>query len=69
MNITVYLGSNPGNHEKFKTAAEELGEFIGKRGNTPVYGGSKTGLMGNLADSALAAGKRTLIFAILLTFI
>lgn len=56
MNITVYLGANPGNHPKFKAAAEELGAFIGRRGDTLIYGGSRSGLMGVLADSVLASG-------------
>lgn len=55
MNITVYLGANYGNDNKYKKAIEELGSFIGKRGDTLVYGGSKSGLMGVLADSVLAA--------------
>jgi len=55
MNITVYLGANQGNDDKFKKAIEELGAFIGSRGDTLVYGGSKSGLMGILADSVLAA--------------
>ena len=54
MNITVYLGANQGNNNKFKKAIEELGSFIGSRGDTLVYGGSKSGLMGILADSVLA---------------
>ena len=54
MNITVYLGANKGNNNKFADAAKELGSFIGKRGDTLVYGGSKAGLMGILADSVLA---------------
>ena len=56
MKITVYLGANQGNSDKFKTAIKELGSFIGKRGDTLVYGGSKSGLMGILADSVLDAG-------------
>ena len=55
MNITVYLGANQGNNERFKSAIEELGSFIGKRGDTLVYGGSKSGYMGILADSVLAS--------------
>ena len=55
MNITVYLGANLGNDDKFKKAIEELGAFIGKRGDTLIYGGSKTGLMGILADHVLGA--------------
>lgn len=56
MNITVYLGADFGNSDKFRTAIKELGAFIGNRGDTLVYGGSKSGLMGLLADSALASG-------------
>lgn len=60
MNITVYLGANKGNHSKFEKAIEELGAFIGERGDTLVYGGSKSGLMGILADSVLASGGRVI---------
>ena len=56
MNITVYLGANEGNDPSFRQAVEELGRWIGKSGNALVYGGSKSGLMGALAASALAAG-------------
>ena len=56
MNITVYLGANQGNNERIRAAAGELGAFIGRRGDTLVYGGSKSGLMGILADSVLASG-------------
>lgn len=58
MNITVYLGANPGNDSAFAHAVQELGTWIGKSGNALVYGGSKSGLMGELADAALAAGAR-----------
>lgn len=60
MNITVYLGANEGNHPKFKAAVKELGTFIGQRGDTLIYGGSKSGLMGILADSVLAANGRVI---------
>jgi len=46
MNITVYLASSTGNDPKFEAAVKELGTWIGASGNTLVYGGSKTGLMG-----------------------
>ena len=55
MNITVYLGSNPGNDPALSQAVTELGEWIGTSGNTLIYGGSKTGLMGDLAGSVLRA--------------
>ena len=56
MNITVYLGANEGNNPSLKRAVKELGTWIGKRGNSLIYGGSKSGLMGALADSVLNAG-------------
>ena len=56
MNITVYLGSAPGNDPRLETAARALGQWIGESGHALVYGGSKTGLMGALAESALQAG-------------
>lgn len=60
MNITVYLGASDGNDESFKSAIKELGTWIGTSGNTLVYGGSKTGLMGKLADSVLNAGGKVI---------
>ena len=56
MNITVYLGANEGSDPALKQAVEELGRWIGESGNALVYGGSRSGLMGLLADSVLAAG-------------
>lgn len=56
MNITVYLGANEGNDPALKKAIRELGRWIGESGNSLVYGGSKTGLMGEIADSVLAYG-------------
>lgn len=56
MNITVYLGANEGNDPCLRKAVQELGTWIGSSGNALVYGGSKSGLMGAIADSVLAAG-------------
>ena len=56
MKITVYLGASEGNDPALKTAVQELGRWIGHSGNALVYGGSRSGLMGLLADSVLAAG-------------
>ena len=39
-----------------RKAVEELGTWIGASGNALVYGGSKSGLMGAIADSVLNAG-------------
>lgn len=56
MNITVYLGSTEGNDPALGQAVRELGTWIGASGNALVYGGSRTGLMGQLATSVLEAG-------------
>ena len=58
MNITVYLGANTGNDPAFLPAVQGLGNWIGANGHALVYGGSKSGLMGALADSVLDAGGR-----------
>lgn len=56
MNITVYLGSSEGNDPALKRAVRELGTWIGNTGHHLIYGGSKSGLMGELAESVLQAG-------------
>ena len=56
MNITVYLGASEGNDPCLRKSVEELGTWIGSSGNALVYGGSKSGLMGAIADSVLKAG-------------
>ncbi len=56
MTITVYLGSTEGRDPAFKTAVRELGTWIGANGHSLVYGGSKCGLMGELAESVLRSG-------------
>ena len=60
MNITVYLGANKGIDSSFTMAVRELGEWIGENGNTLIYGGSRTGLMGEIAESVLMAGGRVI---------
>lgn len=58
MNITVYLGANEGVNPKLREATCELAQWIADGGHTLVYGGSKTGLMGTLATTALSRGGR-----------
>ena len=60
MNITVYLGALKGNDENLEKAVRELGTFIGKSGNTLIYGGSKSGLMGLIAESTLSSGGKAI---------
>ena len=56
MNITVYLGALQGNDPVLKDAVKELGTWIGENNHTLIYGGSKSGLMGYIAESVLNAG-------------
>lgn len=58
MNITVYLGANEGNDPCLRKEVEQLGAWIGNSGNSLIYGGSKSGLMGVIADSVLKAGGK-----------
>ena len=60
MNITVYLGASEGSDPALSRAVQEFGRWIGESGNTLVYGGSKSGLMGELARSALDAGGKVI---------
>jgi uncharacterized protein (TIGR00730 family) len=58
--LCVFCGSNKGNDPAFVHAAETLGRLLAVRGITLVYGGGHAGLMGALADAALAAGGRVI---------
>jgi uncharacterized protein (TIGR00730 family) len=54
--IVVFCGSSPGRRPAYVAAAQGLGRLLADRGIGVVYGGASIGLMGALADSALAAG-------------
>jgi uncharacterized protein (TIGR00730 family) len=54
----VFCGSSPGNDPLFIAYATAVGTAIAEAGNELVYGGGRTGLMGAVADAAVAAGGR-----------
>lgn len=54
--VAVYCGSSPGADPAYGDAADALGRRIAERGLRLVYGGGHVGLMGRVADAALAAG-------------
>jgi uncharacterized protein (TIGR00730 family) len=54
--VCVFSGSSPGRDPAYTRAAAELGEALVARGIGVVYGGASVGLMGTVADAALAAG-------------
>lgn len=58
--VCVYCGSRSGLRPEYLALARTLGEAIGRRGWQLVYGGGRAGLMGAVADAALASGARVI---------
>ncbi len=54
--VAVFCGASPGRDPAFRVAAEALGTGLARAGIRLVYGGGRVGLMGAVADAALAAG-------------
>lgn len=60
LSLCVYCGSRAGDDPAFEVAARAIGQGIGERGWRLVYGGGRAGLMGSVADAALAAGAEVI---------
>ena len=58
--VAVYCGSANGTHPAFLAEARDLGKAIADAGMGVVYGGANVGLMGAVADAALAAGAEVI---------
>ncbi len=58
--ICVFAGSGAGRLPEYTAAAAELGRLLAENRTTLVYGGGRTGLMGVVADAALAAGGKVI---------
>jgi uncharacterized protein (TIGR00730 family) len=56
--ICVFCGASSGNDPHYAAAATAVGERLAGLGIQLVYGGGRLGLMGAVADGALAAGGR-----------
>lgn len=54
--VCVFCGSNQGANPAYSLAAEQLGKLLAQQNIGLVYGGGKVGLMGTVANAALAAG-------------
>jgi len=54
--LCVFCGSSKGRNPEYARTAEQVGREIARLGIGLVYGGGNIGLMGVLADAALAAG-------------
>ena len=58
--LCAFCGSNVGARPAYAAAARAFGAALGARGIGLVYGGGSIGLMGILADAALAAGAEVI---------
>ncbi|MCW2546613.1 MAG: hypothetical protein JWN96_1073 [Mycobacterium sp.] len=58
--VCVFCGSSDGRRPEYREAASALGTRLGQAGITVVYGGASVGLMGAVADAALAAGGQVI---------
>ena len=58
--VAVFTGSNAGNRVEYHEAARALGRILAERGIALVYGGARVGLMGAMADAALAGAGRVI---------
>jgi hypothetical protein len=54
--ICIFCGSSPGNNPVYAQAAQLTGATLAREGFRVVYGGGSVGLMGEVADAALAEG-------------
>jgi len=55
--VTVYCGSSTQLDQSYHDAAESIGEGLGKKNLSLVYGGGRIGLMGEVAISAATHGS------------
>ncbi len=58
--VCIYCGSSNDVAPRFKTVARDVSEKLAKKGMTIVYGGGHVGLMGIVADAALAIGAKVI---------
>jgi uncharacterized protein (TIGR00730 family) len=54
--VCVFCGASSGRSPAYAEAAGAFGDAVARRGLTLVFGGGRVGLMGSVADAALAAG-------------
>ena len=58
--VLVFCGSSPGRLAEYTERAGEFGRLLAERELEVVYGGASVGVMGALADAALAAGGKVI---------
>jgi uncharacterized protein (TIGR00730 family) len=60
MALCIFCGSSPGASPAYSAAAASLGRAMARQGIPLIYGGGRIGLMGIVADAALAAGGKVI---------
>lgn len=60
MNVCVFCGSSIGEDAAYADAARALGQLLAQSDHSLIYGGAKVGLMGLIADAALAGGGKVI---------
>lgn len=58
--LCVFCGSSPGRDPVYTRTAREAGRLLARQGIGVVYGGGRVGMMGAVAEAALAAGGTVL---------
>lgn len=58
--VCVFCGSRTGNNPAYTAAARTVGTMLARQGRTLVYGGGHVGLMGVVADAALAGNGKVI---------
>lgn len=58
--VAVYCGASSGKGDGYVDVARAFGRLLAENGMAIIYGGGKIGLMGALADGALAVGGRVI---------
>lgn len=59
-NIAVFCGSSKGSRKVYETQAKILGAYLANRDIDIIYGGGNIGLMGAIADAALAKNGKVI---------
>src|SRR3954468_15255597 len=58
--VCVFCGSSVGRNPAYIETARRTGELIGQRSYRMIYGGGASGMMGECARAALAAGAEVI---------
>ncbi len=58
--LCVFCGSRPGDKSEFVDAARHMGGLLAAKGFRTIFGGGSRGMMGAVADGALAAGGQVI---------